>query len=205
MIDRAQLRVADADRERAAEALRSHYAAGRLEAEELEERLQRAYAAHTEGDLWALFGDLPEPHMAGAGAEGSNPGIASARSPVVPTTGRAVPFRARRVQLQRRVQQRAGGGLGAFALATGVWALTGSGYFWPVWVLVLVAISTASSMWHLWGPAPDLDRVERELARHGHHHDHHHVHGDHHHHGGAHHPQVEDGFEHQDLSGQDEQ
>jgi hypothetical protein len=201
MTDRAQLRVADADREGAAEALRAHYASGRLNAEELEERLQAAYAARTEGDLRALFEDLPEPRAAGPGAAGSGAArsVAGANVPsssVAAPAGAELPLPARRAQLQRRVVQRAGGGIGAFAISSGVWALTGSGYFWPVWVLVVVAISMASSMWHLWGPAPDLDRVERDLE----HHDHHHHHYDEHHR-----LQVEDGHEHRHQRQQDDQ
>src|SRR5579862_3358748 len=53
------LRASDAERERAAEALRRHHADGRLTTDELEERTERAYASKTLGDLDRLFGDLP--------------------------------------------------------------------------------------------------------------------------------------------------
>jgi hypothetical protein len=53
------LRASDAERERAAEALRRHHADGRLTTDELDERTERAYAAKTHGDLDQLFGDLP--------------------------------------------------------------------------------------------------------------------------------------------------
>jgi hypothetical protein len=53
------LRASDADRERAAETLRRHHADGRLTTGEFEERLERAYAAVTLGELDQLFGDLP--------------------------------------------------------------------------------------------------------------------------------------------------
>jgi hypothetical protein len=53
------LRASDAERERAAEALRRHHTDGRLTTDELEERTERAYAATTLGDLDELFGDLP--------------------------------------------------------------------------------------------------------------------------------------------------
>ena len=52
-------RASDAERERAAEALRRHHADGRLDMEELEERTERVYAAKTLGDLDQLFADLP--------------------------------------------------------------------------------------------------------------------------------------------------
>jgi len=52
-------RAADADRERIAAALGRHYAAGRLTLEEFQERLDRAYAAKTLGELEDLMTDLP--------------------------------------------------------------------------------------------------------------------------------------------------
>jgi hypothetical protein len=52
-------RASDAERERAADALRRHHADGRLSTDELEERTGRAYAATTLGDLDHLFADLP--------------------------------------------------------------------------------------------------------------------------------------------------
>jgi DUF1707 SHOCT-like domain len=53
------LRLSDAEREEAARALGEHYAEGRLTLEEHSERVERAYAARTRGDLPTLFADLP--------------------------------------------------------------------------------------------------------------------------------------------------
>jgi hypothetical protein len=53
------LRASDADRERIAEALRRHHLDGRLDVEELQERLGRCYAARTWGELRTLTADLP--------------------------------------------------------------------------------------------------------------------------------------------------
>jgi len=61
MAELAQLRAADSDRERAAGDLREHYAAGRLNAGELSERLEAAYAATTLAELDGLRADLPDP------------------------------------------------------------------------------------------------------------------------------------------------
>ncbi len=55
------LRVGDAERQQAVTALGEHYAAGRLEQDEYDTRIQTAYAAKTRVDLQGLFGDLPEP------------------------------------------------------------------------------------------------------------------------------------------------
>ena len=54
------LRASDDDRERVVDVLRDHTAAGRLTVDELDERIDRAYAARTLGDLVPLTRDLPE-------------------------------------------------------------------------------------------------------------------------------------------------
>jgi Domain of unknown function (DUF1707) len=52
-------RIADADRERVIEELREHMLSGRLNAEELEDRLGSAHSARTRADLDAVRTDLP--------------------------------------------------------------------------------------------------------------------------------------------------
>src|SRR2546421_3007250 len=59
MSDELELRVSDADRERVALALRDATAEGRLTLDELSTRLDRAYAATTNGELEAITRDLP--------------------------------------------------------------------------------------------------------------------------------------------------
>ncbi len=56
---RRDLRVSDADREQAAEALRIAAGDGRITFEELDERLSAAYAARTYGELAVVTADLP--------------------------------------------------------------------------------------------------------------------------------------------------
>jgi hypothetical protein len=51
--------AATADRERTVGVLRAGFAEGRLTPDELDERVARAYASRTYGDLWALTADLP--------------------------------------------------------------------------------------------------------------------------------------------------
>jgi Flp pilus assembly protein TadB len=58
---RTFLRASDADREAVAERLRHATVEGRLVAEELEERLEAAFAARTYGELDAVVADLPVP------------------------------------------------------------------------------------------------------------------------------------------------
>ncbi|GAA1924714.1 DUF1707 SHOCT-like domain-containing protein [Nocardioides hwasunensis] len=54
-----RLRVSDADRERAMADLSGHYADGRLDHEEYDERLDAIWTARTRADLAVLFSDLP--------------------------------------------------------------------------------------------------------------------------------------------------
>jgi hypothetical protein len=56
------LRIGDAERLAAVTALGDHFAAGRLDQNELDERTATAFAARTFADLEPLFADLPDPH-----------------------------------------------------------------------------------------------------------------------------------------------
>ena len=53
------LRASDSERESIVSELREHGAAGRLEIEALEQRIETAYIARTHGELGALLRDLP--------------------------------------------------------------------------------------------------------------------------------------------------
>jgi hypothetical protein len=101
-----ELRAADADRERTAETLRVAATDGRISAEELEQRLEVALAARTYGELGALVADLPAP-------------------PAPP-----VPARPSRRRAELRVFA------AVSVLLVAIWALTGAGYFWPVWPIL---------------------------------------------------------------------
>ena len=57
-------RASDAEREHHAELLREHAAQGRLTVDELDERLDRVYAARTHGELTPIVADLPVPRAA---------------------------------------------------------------------------------------------------------------------------------------------
>ena len=77
------MRVGDAEREAAAAELREHYASGRLTLDELNERIDKAFAAKTRGDLNVLMTDLPSRRPAGApGTPGAiGPGRSGADGP----------------------------------------------------------------------------------------------------------------------------
>ncbi len=54
-----RIRASDADRDRAAALLREHHAAGRLTAEEFDDRMDKALQAKTLGEIDELLADLP--------------------------------------------------------------------------------------------------------------------------------------------------
>jgi hypothetical protein len=61
------VRVGDADREAVAAQLREHYADGRLTLDELNERLDQAFASKTRADLNTVLRDLPHAPWPAAG------------------------------------------------------------------------------------------------------------------------------------------
>jgi hypothetical protein len=148
-MDDATLRASDADREEAAREIREHFAAGRLDDAELSERLHAIYSAKTADELRSARADLPLLPATVAARE---------RAELV----------ARRSQLQRRLVQQAGGGAVLFVVGTGVWLISGAnGQFWPVWIALVTLVSLLVNGWRLYGPAPELDRVEEHLDRRG--------------------------------------
>lgn len=59
--ERPDMLASDSERERIAEVLREAVAEGRLQMDEFEQRLERAYTARTRGELEPLVADLPAP------------------------------------------------------------------------------------------------------------------------------------------------
>lgn len=116
-------RAGDADRDRVAAVLREAHAEGRLDADELAERLDATYAARTFGELAVLTRDLPD----------TTPGPRPAVSPPVRQAVSSPPRRAGGVQ--------AAWAAWAVAVAVNVvvWVLVSVSagepvYFWPMWV-----------------------------------------------------------------------
>jgi hypothetical protein len=118
------LRAADADRAAVAEALGEHMSAGRLTVAEFDERLGRAYAAKTYGELDELTADLPRLRRAKtAEVERAEPASACA-----PWAGGWEQSHAWRAWLTTSL------------IVVTVWAVTSLAnwqliYFWPVWVI----------------------------------------------------------------------
>jgi hypothetical protein len=116
-------RAADADRELTAERLREAAGDGRLEHDELEERLEAAYSARTYGELAKLTADLPE-----AGAEPAGR----------PPLWQSEELRARLATF-----------IVANVVCVSVWLVTGSeGDFWPKWVLLGTGIALFVTLVH---------------------------------------------------------
>jgi len=73
-----------ADRERAVGVLRAGFTEGRLTQDELDDRIGRAYAARTYGDLWTLTADLPAgalPYPPGLPHPQANPAVPPGAEP----------------------------------------------------------------------------------------------------------------------------
>jgi Domain of unknown function (DUF1707) len=119
METKMDLRVGDRERDATADALREHAAAGRLDPEELEQRLEAAYAARTQADLDRLTYDLP------------------AREALPAKRERSLPPGAMRLILSA---------LAADVLAIAIWLANGDAAdggwdeFWPKWVFILTTV-----------------------------------------------------------------
>ena len=118
--------ASDAERERCARALRDHAAAGRLTVEELESRLDRAYAARYRSELRFALRDLPR------------------------DTGRRVACVVDRID---RLFLRMHAASFAFAalLLIGLWIVAGKGEFWPAVLLAPWALMLGSHVGGSWG------------------------------------------------------
>ena len=140
MDDLPVLRAGDADRESLGADLREHFAAGRLTQAELGERLDATYRATTMRELEALRADLPDPR---------------------PLPAPASP----RELARRRIYQDAGAVVILNIGCVAVWAASGSGSFWPVWVMLVSGLRLARDGWRLLGPGAD-QHVPRRRRRH---------------------------------------
>jgi len=131
----AAIRASDADRDRAAAALREHLAAGRLTIEEFDDRLDQAYAAKTLGELDQVMADLPVTDP------GRLPGASLDRAAADP------------VLAGRRSSRSVEAGPGRFSPA---WRAA-----WGSWLgisllllMIWVASGATGSLWFLWVALP---------------------------------------------------
>ncbi|HZD72809.1 MAG TPA: DUF1707 domain-containing protein [Actinomycetota bacterium] len=130
---RPELRVSDADRERAVKLLERHHVDGRLTWEEFSERMEAAYQARTREDLRRTLADLPpldEPRAPAERPPRSRRDWASVLSPPVVVAG-------------------------LIALAVLLWAFSGGPYhrgFFPIfpllfWAFVLTRFARPRRRW----------------------------------------------------------
>ncbi len=107
----SDLLASDVERERAVVLLRDGGAEGRLTPQELEERVERALGSRTRGELASVIEDLPDE---------------------APATKPAHAVRGDRGDARRQLAIYAAVNL----LLIVVWAISGAGYFWPLWPLL---------------------------------------------------------------------
>jgi hypothetical protein len=87
-------------------------------------------------------------------------------------TGVDKPDQAREVAIQRLKMKQdfkglAGGGALAIVVTTIIWALGEGGYYWPVWVILGVAIALVAQGWKAYGPNNRITEadVQREMEK----------------------------------------
>jgi hypothetical protein len=93
-------------------------------------------------------------------------------TPLAPEEGISTEENARELAIQRlKVKQDfkglAGGGALAIIVSVVIWALGEGGYFWPMWVMLGVAIGVVAQGWKAYGPSNQIteDDVKREMQR----------------------------------------
>jgi hypothetical protein len=132
-----RMRASDADRERTVTLLREHHAEGRLTADEFSDRVDRALAAKTIGELDALLADLPGIDLYRLPAAGIRPAPPGA---LRPRSGGAVDRRsAGAVSPQRVATWAAWAAISALLFVTWLGlGLASGGAAWVPWFLLVV-------------------------------------------------------------------
>jgi Domain of unknown function (DUF1707) len=138
----SQIRVGDAEREQALQALGDHMTAGRLDIDEYGERTARVAAAKTRGDLVTLFSDLPEPKPRFGPPVKSMPAVPRQNLPAEPPPGPA----AERWQA-RPVGQRLYAALVpvSFIVAAAIFFFVAR--VWPVFLLPVALTIIGGNLW----------------------------------------------------------
>ena len=130
-----KIRASDEDRDRVVSLLREHHAAGRLTVEEFNERLDKAYEAKTMGELDELMADLPAmdlyrlPDASLPRYGRPRPGAGSYLEAV--QAGRLPRAHSR---FSPAWASAWGSWFTASLVCFVIWAISGFGYPWPLWV-----------------------------------------------------------------------
>jgi len=95
-------------------------------------------------------------------------------TPLAPEQGIDSPEQTRELAIQRlKLKQDfkgiLAGGLLAVVVVVIIWALAEGGYFWPMWVMLGVAIAIVGQGWKAYGPSNRITEadVQREMTRGG--------------------------------------
>jgi hypothetical protein len=93
-------------------------------------------------------------------------------TPLAPEMGVDTPEQQRELAIQRlKLKQDfkgiLAGGLLAVVVTVVIWALGEGGYFWPMWVMLGVAIAVVTQGWKAYGPSNRITEadVQREIGR----------------------------------------
>jgi hypothetical protein len=119
-------RASNDDRRRVTDQLQAHYVAGRLDAQELEQRVEQALAAVTLGGLDMVLSDLPPaPVSSGTADQTSREERASHHNLNRGPHG------------EKSFRAHATSYLLVMAMLVVIWAMTSpGGYFWPIWPML---------------------------------------------------------------------
>lgn len=125
------MRAGNADRERVVAQLNQAFAEGRLDVQELDQRVAEAYAAKTLGELIPLTADLPVD-----------------RAPARRSAAQSAPAGDREIEQAAR-RTAIGGTLGLFLVNVLIWAVVSISagnfiYFWPIWTAIPLVFAVAS-------------------------------------------------------------
>jgi hypothetical protein len=93
-------------------------------------------------------------------------------TPLAPEQGVDKPEQARELAIQRLKMKQdfkamLAGGILAVIVVVVIWALGEGGYFWPMWVMLGVAIGIVTQGWKAYGPSNRITEadVQREMSR----------------------------------------
>jgi hypothetical protein len=137
MLEPAEQYASEEEREWAAGFLRTNQAAGRLTVTELEERLKKAYASRTIGELRETFANLPLPEPA-QGPPPASPPLMTAPSYEGFHTHRRHEHRSPSLPQLMVIYA------STMVLLVGIWLFTGMGYAWFVWPLLGGGVAVAA-------------------------------------------------------------
>lgn len=126
-----ELRASDRDRAQVAQILEEHFAAGRLTFDEVEQRIDGAYRSKTYGELRALLRDLPA--------------VQPSAQPQ-PEPGLTEQVRERVAKLPPGMREQILHYASIMTVLIVIWAITGAGFFWPIFPLIALGIHLIRSL-----------------------------------------------------------